>query len=54
LPTFDFECPNGHRTEKKADRHLVHIICPECGEAASRLAVYKNQYIQGETVAKGR
>jgi hypothetical protein len=30
------------------------IPCPVCGLPASRLAVYADQYIQGETVARGR
>jgi hypothetical protein len=50
---YDYRCVNGHTTEKRADRNLQHIICPECGEAANRVAVYQDQYIFGETVAKG-
>jgi DNA-binding PadR family transcriptional regulator len=30
------------------------IACPRCGATARRAAVYRDQYISGETVATGR
>ena len=53
MPLYTYRCPNGHETDRRGDYSLVMINCPECEAAATRLAVYYNQYISGETVAKG-
>ena len=53
MPLYDYRCENGHVTERKADYALEYIDCPECDAAAGRVATYQNQYIRGETVAKG-
>jgi len=47
MPLYDYECPNGHRNERKGDFALQHIICPDCGEAATRVAVYREQHLVG-------
>jgi len=53
MPTYDYECPNGHTTERRAERSLEYINCPECEAEARRVPIYYSQYISGETVAKG-
>jgi hypothetical protein len=52
-PLYDFCCEKGHVTEVRAGRELQAMLCPTCGLVADRVAIYKNQYIIGETVAKG-
>ena len=42
-------------TERKADRNLVYINCPECGEAAIRLAVpARPPMVIGDTCVRPR
>lgn len=53
MPLYDFECRVGHVTEVKAGYDVTHLPCPTCGREALRLAVYREQYISGETVPKG-
>jgi putative FmdB family regulatory protein len=54
MPLYDFECPAGHVTEKRAGLSDEAMPCPLCGESARRVPFYASQYINGETVAKGR
>jgi hypothetical protein len=52
---YDYECKKGHITEKKADRNLQHIICPDCGEVATRLAVpARPPMVIGDTCVRPR
>jgi len=38
MALYEFECNNGHRTEKLcSSRDIQTIPCPECGKIASRL-----------------
>ena len=51
-PIYDFCCPEGHTTEQRAGIEIDKIPCPTCGLPAKREAVYRDQCIFGETVAK--
>lgn len=53
MPLYDYRCVGGHVTEAKRGREVVSIPCPACKRQAARQAVYQEQYIAGETVAKG-
>ena len=54
MPTYDYRCEAcGHVTEAKRGYTTHAVPCPLCGGNATRLAVYKEQAIRGETVAKG-
>ena len=52
-PLYDFRCEEGHVTEVRAGREVQALLCPTCGRVAHRVPIYKSQYINGETVAKG-
>lgn len=54
MPLYTYRCPNEHETDRRADLALEYINCPECEAAARRVPFYQDQYIMGETVAKGR
>ena len=53
MPRYDYRCPQGHVTALKRPMVVSVIECP-CGRAALRVAVYAEQHIIGETVAKPR
>ena len=53
MPLYDYCCEQGHVTEARAGYEQTSLPCPACGRRAGRVAVYEEQYISGETVAKG-
>ena len=55
MPTYQYNCPNGHSFQKQAGREDSEIPCPRCGKTAQRAPfVYDGlPAIMGETVAKG-
>jgi len=53
MPRYDYTCSNGHKTEARRGMACTAIPCPVCRHRARRAAVYQDQYIVGETVAKG-
>lgn len=53
MPRYDYTCSQGHTTEAQRGREVSAIPCPVCGNEAQREAVYADQFIRGETVAKG-
>jgi putative FmdB family regulatory protein len=54
MPTYDFQCDLcGHVFELKTRMNIVTVLCPRCSGDCRRLPVYRDQYINGETVAKG-
>jgi len=53
MPTYDYLCGLGHTTEARQGFIVSAIPCPVCGRTANRVPVYRDQYINGETVAKG-
>jgi hypothetical protein len=53
MPVYLFRCKNSHITELRASVDVKRLVCPQCGLEARRQAVYRDQYINGETVAKG-
>ncbi len=54
MPRYDYRCEDNHINESVQGMAVEVIPCPDCGKPALRQAVYRNQYISGETVAKGR
>ena len=48
-PLYDYSCSLGHTTESREDYETVKITCPRCGDAAYRLAVYREQGIVTES-----
>ncbi len=53
MPRYDFRCPQGCVTEVVTPMAVSRIKCA-CGTMAVRLAVYAEQTIIGDTVAKPR
>lgn len=53
MPTYDYICGKGHHTEERQGFGVETISCPICGRKAVRVPVYAEQFIIGETVAKG-
>jgi putative FmdB family regulatory protein len=53
MPTYEYVCNKGHKTEVRAGYDVATLPCPTCGQEAQRQPVYQSQYINGETVAKG-
>ena len=59
-PWYDYSCSLGHTTESREGYDTIKIRCPDCGELAFRLAVYREQGIVTEsapsrfTVARDR
>jgi len=53
MPTYEYLCDNGHKTEVRAGYEVIAVTCPTCGQEARRVPIYECQYINGETVAKG-
>jgi len=53
MPTYDYYCGCGVVTEARQGISVEAIPCPACGQSAERVPFYTNQYINGETVAKG-
>jgi putative FmdB family regulatory protein len=53
MPLYDYRCNEGHVTEVRAGYDVKTLPCPTCGREAHRIPVYRVQYINGETVAKG-
>lgn len=53
MPRYDYRCERGHVTESVQGIGTDAIPCT-CGRTARRVAVYAEQFIRGETVAKGR
>ncbi len=39
-PVYDFRCDAGHVTEEVTDRAQRSGVCPQCGSASQRVAVY--------------
>lgn len=54
MPRYDYGCAAGHTTESVQGYGTEAIPCPVCGGEARRAAVYRDQFIRGETVATGR
>lgn len=54
MALYDYCCEQGHVTEQRQGMSVSSIPCPLCGRIARRVPIYENQYIIGETVAKGR
>ena len=54
MPRYDFRCGEGHVTEARREMACSEIVCPSCSGVAHRLAVYAEQLILGDTVAKPR
>ncbi len=52
MPTYDFACSCGAVTEERRGYDDMVIPCPSCGATASRVPVYRHQYIVGATVAR--
>ena len=48
-PWYDYACRMGHTTESREDYEIIKIKCPDCGEPAYRLAVYREQGIVTES-----
>ena len=48
-PYYDYSCRLGHTTESREDYDTVKIKCPDCGDVAFRLAVYREQGIVTES-----
>ena len=48
-PWYDYACSLGHTTESREDYETIKIKCPDCGELAFRLAVYREQGIVTES-----
>jgi putative FmdB family regulatory protein len=54
MPVYDYQCDLcGHVFELRTRMDIVSILCPRCNGDARRVPVYRDQYINGETVAKG-
>lgn len=53
MPRYDYRCLQGHVTEAVREMAVTEILCP-CGQPALRQAIYADQTIIGETVAKPR
>ena len=54
MPRYDYRCKEGDVTEAVREMSVTEIACPSCGGVAQRQAVYVDQHIRGETVAKPR
>ena len=54
MPRYDYRCKEGDVTEAVREMSVTEIACPSCGGVAQRQAVYANQHIRGETVARPR
>lgn len=54
MPTYDYACTCGAVVEEVRGYDDSVIPCPSCGKSAERVPVYTEQFISGETVAKGR
>ena len=52
MPRYDYRCKEGDVTEAVREMSVTEIVCPSCGGVAQRQAVYANQIIRGETVAR--
>jgi len=52
MPRYDFECPEGHVTERRADITTDMIECPVCGLAAYRAPFSASTYLIGGDVPK--
>ena len=52
MPLYDYRCSKGHKSEVKAGYDVKILPCLTCGRDAVRQAIYRSQYINGETVAK--
>ncbi len=52
MPHYDYRCSKGKITEAVHDYGVSEIDCPCCGGVAVREAVYAEQTIIGETVAR--
>ena len=48
---FDFECSNGHLTEKLVGDDVREIQCPECTEKSTRLIATPTINLEGFTGA---
>jgi len=53
MPRYDYRCDQGTVTEATREMAVSEIACPDCGGVAQRQAVYANQAIRGDTVARG-
>lgn len=53
MPRYDYRCERGHVTEMVQGVEIRSIPCP-CGLSTERVPVYAEQFISGETVARGR
>ena len=52
MPLYDFTCACGRVTESRESMDTALIRC-KCGKMASRVAVYRDQFIACETGPKG-
>ena len=49
MPIYDFQCPRGHTTERRAKYGRPSIVCPECSQPAFRVEVNEHQMLITET-----
>jgi putative FmdB family regulatory protein len=54
MPYYDYRCGKGHVTEQRRTMGCSEIVCPSCSGVAHRQAVYAEQAIRGDTVARPR
>jgi len=53
MPRYDYCCEAcGLVTEEVQGYDVAVVPCPSCGRDASRVPIYRHQYISGETVTK--
>lgn len=52
MPRYDYRCPANHRFEEYAGFDDDTMLCV-CGQTATRIGVYHDQYISCETGPKG-
>ena len=45
MPSYDFRCLCGHEFEARGGYETADLPCPECGEAANRLAVNEITFV---------
>jgi ribosomal protein L37AE/L43A len=52
MPTYDYVCPKGHNHESRQGIDITIMPCLTCGKPAKRQAIYQDQCIRGDTVAR--
>lgn len=51
IRVFDFRCAAGHVTEHFVDSDTRTVLCPECGETATRQVAAPRSQLEGITGA---